>query len=402
MTALRARLDRLTGSPPPAFWWLWAGAFVSALATFVLPFLTLFLRSRGFGVEAMGRMGALYGVGVLLASPGAGALADALGRRPTMVSALACAALATAVLAAAVRPAAIAGAILLVGVSSAAYRPAAMALIADVVLPEGRTRAYGMLRWGNNLGLAVSSVLGGALASLGFGRLFLVDAATTAAFAVVVALRVPETRPTAPPAPGPRGRLLSREAPFLLAFLSLQLLFVLPLWQFQVTLPLAMAGEGHGPAIFGRVLAVNGVLITLLQPWIAARSAGRDPARLMAAGALLVGAGYGAYAVCHGALAFGAATAVWSLGEIVFMPVASAAVAALSPTALRGTYQGAWAFAFGLGMAVSPVLGSVCMQRLGQRALWSSCLACGVLAAAGLLLLGPGMRRKIAARARAV
>jgi MFS family permease len=247
--SLRARLDRLTGSPPAAFWWLWGGALVSALATFVLPFLTLYLRSRGFGVEAAGRAGALYGVGVLLASPVAGSLADRLGRRPTMIGALLCTSAATALLAAVTTPAALAGAVLLVGVSLAAYRPAAMALIADVVPPGARTRAYGMLRWGNNLGLAVSSVLGGALAAAGYGRLFLVDASTTFAFALIVAAMVPETRPTRPASgaarPGPGLRALLRDRT-LLAFLALQLAFVLPLWQFQVTLPLAMAAEATG------------------------------------------------------------------------------------------------------------------------------------------------------------
>ncbi len=317
MASLRARLDRLTGSPPAAFWWLWGGALVSALATFVLPFLTLYLRSRGFGVEAAGRAGALYGVGVLLSSPVAGSLADRLGRRPTMIGALLCTAAATALLAVVTAPAALAGAVLLVGVSLAAYRPAAMALIADVVPPAARTRAYGMLRWGNNLGLAVSSVLGGALAAAGFGRLFLVDASTTFAFALIVAAKVPETRPARPASgaalPGPGLRALLRDRT-LLAFLALQLAFILPLWQFQVTLPVAMAAEGHGPAVFGRVLAVNGVLIALLQPSVAAWTAVRDPARFLATGMLLVGLGYGAYAFCHGALAFGLATGVWSLG----------------------------------------------------------------------------------------
>ena len=50
MQTFRIRFDRLTGAPPPrAFWWLFGGALVSALATFVLPFLTLFLTSRGLG-----------------------------------------------------------------------------------------------------------------------------------------------------------------------------------------------------------------------------------------------------------------------------------------------------------------------------------------------------------------
>ena len=397
--ALRTRFNRLTGAPPRAFWWLWGGSLVSALATFVLPFLTLFLTSHGFGVKAAGRVAALYGVGILAAGPVAGILADRFGRRPTMIGSLFCASVATVLLAVVTAPEALAGAIWLVGVSAASYRPAAMALIADVVPIEGRTRAYGMLRWGNNLGLAVSSALGGALASIGYGTLFLVDASTTLAFALIVAARVPETRPrqAAPEdvRPGPDVRALLRDRLFL-AFLALEFLFVLPLWQFQVTLPIAMAREGHGPAAFGRVLAVNGVLITLLQPSLAAWATRRGPARLLSVGMLLVGLGYGAYALCHSASAFALATGVWSLGEMVSMPVAASTVAALAPKTLRGRYQGAWSFAFGTGMTAAPVLGTAIMGRFGASALWASCLVVGAAAAAAFLSLAPGMRRRAA------
>jgi len=411
MSGLRLRLDRLTGAPPATFWWLWGGSFVSALATFVLPFLTLYLGSLGYGVEAAGRVGALYGVGMLAASPLAGSLADRLGRRPTMMGALTATAIATSLLAAAASPLAVAGAVLLVGASAAAYRSASQALIADVVPPGGRTRAYGMLRWGNNLGLAVSSVLGGALAAWGYRKLFLVDAGTTLAFALLVGARVPETRPAHPPRragePAPSGGGTPLRDGAFLALVALQLGFILPLWQFQVALPAAMAAQGHGPAVFGRVLAVNGVLITLLQPSLAAWAAQRDAARVLASGALLVGLGYGAYALCHRAPAFALATGVWSLGEIVFMPTVAATVASLSPEPLRGRYQGVWTLAIGLGVVASPAAGPALMARRGPPALWGACLLTGLAAAAGLLALGPALRRRGcgaaagAARARA-
>jgi len=75
-----------------AFWRLWGGALLSALATFVLPFL-IFLTSRGIGVREAGQVAALYGVGILVAGPVVGTLADVLNRWPTMVGSLLCAAL---------------------------------------------------------------------------------------------------------------------------------------------------------------------------------------------------------------------------------------------------------------------------------------------------------------------
>ena len=311
MVGLQTRLDRLTGAPPAAFWWLWGGSFVSALATFVLPFLSLYLRSRGFSVEAAGRVSALYGVGMVVASPTAGSFADRFGRRPTMVAALLCAACATTLLAFAVSPLVLSGTVFFVGASTAAYRSSAMAFIADVVTPSARTCAYGMLRWSNNLGVAVSSLLGGALAAFGYGRLFLVDASTTLAFVLIIASRIPETRPLRPTEVGKKSALgsgaLFGDRTFL-ALLVLEFAFILPLWQFQVALPLTMAAPGHGPAVFGRVLSVNGVLITLLQPKVAAWTQARDPARVLSTGVLLVGLGYGSYLFCRSALAFAVAT----------------------------------------------------------------------------------------------
>ena len=38
------------------FWWLWTGALLSALATFVFPFLALYLASLGMPAQRIGRL----------------------------------------------------------------------------------------------------------------------------------------------------------------------------------------------------------------------------------------------------------------------------------------------------------------------------------------------------------
>ncbi len=135
-------------------------------------------------------------------------------------------------------------------------------------------------------------------------------------------------------------------------------------------------------------MAVNGVLIMALQP-LAGRFTRRfEPAHVLAAAALLVGVGYGAYTFCATPLQYAAATAAWSLGEILTLPVASALVAELSPPELRGRYQGLFGLSFGLGMALAPALGGAVMARSGARALWAGCLVAGVLVAIGHLAAG--------------
>ncbi|MGB8930685.1 MAG: MFS transporter [Anaeromyxobacteraceae bacterium] len=82
----RRRLNAAVGGFPPVLWTILAGMFVNRLASFVATFLALYLvRERGFAPDAAGRVVALFGAGVLVAGPLGGTLADAIGRRTTML-----------------------------------------------------------------------------------------------------------------------------------------------------------------------------------------------------------------------------------------------------------------------------------------------------------------------------
>lgn len=392
MRRLRQALASHVGGLPPVFWWLWGGAFLSALATFVFPFLAIFLTARGLPPASAGLVVSLFGVGTLVAGPLAGALADRVGRRPTILAALLGSAASAVWLAFLSSPPAIAAAVLTFGVTSGSMHAPFMATVADVVPPEHRARAYGLAYWGNNVGVGVSLLGGGLLASRGWALPFLLDAATTLLYAAVVFVRVPETRPPGAHAgpraeePGGFGAVL-RDRPFTV-FLSLHVLFAVAFWQFQTSMPIGMTRQGFSPAAFGSVLAVNTALIALVQPW-AARLLGRfAPAHVLAAAAVLVGAGLSSYGLCRTALQYAAATAVWSLGEIAYMPVAAALVAELAPPDLRGRYTGSYGMAFGVSSFVAAALGPATLQAFGAGTLWASCLCACLVAGAGQLLLG--------------
>jgi MFS family permease len=399
MPWLREAWDRRGAGLPAAFWWLFAGSLVNSLASFLVAFLALFLTARGFTVEETGLVVALFGAGTVVAGPVAGAVADRLGRRPTILFSLLVSGALTGLLGAIRAPVAIGAAVLLIGLISNGYRPAAAAVVADVVPAPDRSKAFGFLYWAGNLGMAVSAAGGGLLASLGWGVLFLVDSATTLLFALLVWRRIPESRPA--PGEGAGGAAARGYAAVLgdrvlLAFLGLQLVLMMAFLQFLVALPVEMARGGFGPAVYGRVIAVNGVLIVALQPVAARRLARADTGAVLAAGAALVGLGYGGYALCRTAWHYALATAVWSLGEILVLPVASAVVASLAPPDLRGRYQGLYSLAFGLAMIASPLAGASALGRLGPAALWAACLVFSLLVALGHLAAGPARRRRLA------
>lgn len=380
---------------PATFWALFAGVAVMALATFVFPFLALFLRTRGYSVETTGLIVSLFGAGSIPAGPLAGWLADRAGRRPTLLGALLASAALTALLPFLAWPALVAAGTLALGVAAHAYYPAANAVVADVVPKERYADAYGLMYWERNAGIAASFALGGALAAYGYERLFLADAATTLLFAAVVWWRVPETRPAAPEA-GPataRGFADALRDRHFVALLLAGLCLFLGLFQFMVALPVAMAEAGLSPAAYGAAMSVNGVLIVLVSPWSGRLLARFDAGRTLAGAALLVSAGYGAYTLCATPLQFAAATALWSLGEIATIPLLSALVARLAPPDLQGRYQGLFGLSFGVALALAPALGGAVLGRAGARPLWACVALLGAASAIAHLAAGRARRR---------
>lgn len=200
-------LRSVVGGLPRPFWWLWAGTLVNRLGMVVQPFLILYLTSALAGMIV-----ALFGVGSLLSHPLGGWLTDLIGRRRTMASGLFADGAALLALGASTSLGAIAVCAFLVGLVGEVFRPASAALIADLVSPVDRPRAYSLQYWAVNLGFSVASLSAGLLVSRGYAVLFFVDAGTAAIFALLVLRGIP--RPAALAArlgssPGNGGRGLA-------------------------------------------------------------------------------------------------------------------------------------------------------------------------------------------------
>jgi len=175
-----------------------------------------------------------------------------------------------------------------------------------------------------------------------------------------------------------------------LVFLAASTAGALVYMQSSTTFPLAVQDAGLSLAFYGALVSFNGIVIVLVELPLTTVTR-RFPARpVIALGFLLVGIGFALTGVADSAVALAATVAIWTLGEIVNAPVASAYVADLSPERLRGRYQGAWSFTWGLGLVIGPSLGTA-LYAWRPEALWLGCLALGVLAA-GLMLLGPARR----------
>jgi MFS family permease len=326
-------------------------------------------------------------------------LADALGRRRTLLASLLLEAGTAALLAFLRAPLAIAAAVLVFGAAAAASRPPLRAVVADVVPEDRQARAFGWLYWADNAGVSVSMLAGGVLAAHGWAVPFLVDSATTLGFALVVLLRIPETRPSLPAQERPaRGFSVVLQDRAMLALLGLFFVVQLVYAQSMVALPIDMARRGLPPTAFGATIAVSALLVVLLQPVAPRVLGGLSPPATLALGTSLIGLGMGGYALCGVLWQFVLSTAVWTLGEIAFFATAGAVVTALSPPQARGRYNGAYGLCRSAARIAAPVAGPALLEVSGPGTLWAGCLGLSAAAALGLVAWGRG--REATPRAR--
>lgn len=383
MNAVARRWAQLSDGLPAPFWALLGGTLVNRAGAFVVPMLFVYLtQSRGLAIGVAGSIVSLYGLGSLCGTFIGGVMADRVGRRATMLVSLVVGAVFMVLLGFARETWQIASTAFLLGLSADAYRPASQALVADIVPPQHRMKAFGLQYWAINLGFSFAVTVAGFMAKRNFLLLFIGDAITTLALAAIVFHAVPESRPEPEPHARTQGSFL---APFVdakfLPFLALNFLVVCVFFQHITALPEDMRSKGLTTENFGLAIATNGVLIVLLQPMITRWVAGTSRAVLLAIAAALTGIGMGATALASTLPMYMATVAIWSLGEIIFAPVNAALVAELSPTALRGRYQGAFHLTWSLGAMLAPGAGPWLIQATGLNAFWAICLGLGLFAA---------------------
>ncbi|KAB8181503.1 MFS transporter [Microbispora catharanthi] len=374
------------GGLPRPFWVLFGGSFVNRLGTMVEPFIGIYLtQARGVSLATAGLVMTMFGVGSLLSQPVAGWLADRLGRRVTLTGGMVATAVTMIALGYTTSVPGLVVGMLVLGIVVDAYRPASQAIVADLVAPEDRPRAFGLLFWAINLGFSVAMVAGGWLARSGFTVLFWVDAVTCLIFGLLVWRAIPETRPVREDAQPGRFADVLRDR-LMLAFVLGNLAYALVYLQAYSTLP---------TSAYGMAMAVNGLLIVVVQPLTNSWLARFDPSRVLAAGFALVGLGFALTSLVSSAAGHAAAVAVWTLGEVLTAGIPGAIVATLAPPHLRGRYSGLYGLAWSAGSLLAPLVGTRLLAA-APGLVWPLFGGLGLLAAAGQLLIGRAVRRRAA------
>ena len=384
-----ARFGGLTRS----FWFLWTGTVVNRAGTFIAPFLTLYLTGqRDVSVQQAGLVLACLGLGSAIGQPLGGVLADRIGSRRTMVLGLLSAAVTLLALGAATRLVAVAVAAFVYGLCLDLFRPASQAAVADLVSETDRPRAFALQFWASNLGFSIATPLGGYLATRGFWLLFVLDALASVVFALLILRGVPETRTFVRGAAGSVREVLSDR--LMLGLVACSLAMYVVYMQAYVTLPLAFAADDFGPGTYGAAIALNGVLIIVVQPLALVRLSRWRRGPLLLVAMLLEGLGFGLTALADTVPIHLLAIAVWTAGEVFAAGQLAALVVSLAPVHLRGRYLGTFGFSFGAASFLTPLVGTQVLARVGEPALWGGSLLLCCLAGVGLLRLSLAADRR--------
>jgi MFS family permease len=367
---------------PRAAWILFLGTFVNKFGAFVVPFLTLYLTSRGCTVGQAGLAVAAYGAGNLMATLLGGHLADTLGRRETMVLSMFSGAAMMMLLSQARHFSVIIVLTALTGLTNEFYRPASAALLADVVPPGRRLTAFAALRVAFNAGFAFGPAMAGFLAAYGYFWLFAGDAATSALFGLVVLLAMPRTaRGTQNDAGWNEALRVLRHDRKLHQLLLANFAIALVFFQMCSTFSLHVTGLGFSAKAYGAIVSLNGVLVVLFELPLTAITRRFPARRVMAAGYLLGGLGFALNAFARSVPALAACMIVLTLGEITMVPTASAYLANLAPPQMRGRYMGVAGLTWSLALIIGPWSGMK-LFTLHPAAYWLVCGALGLFAAA--------------------
>jgi MFS family permease len=371
-------------SLPGPVWILCAGTFVNRFGSFVAVFLILYLRSRGYSIAEAGLVVSFYGIGNVVAAGVGGWVADRFGRRNALALSMFSSAVTLLLLSQAQSLPWIIVLTTLAGMTGEMYRPAAAALLTDLTPAGERIPAFALNRLAINLGFAAGPAVAGLLAERSFFLIFLGDALTSAAFGVIALTRLPEGVRVrrGEERRGEAVRTMLHDRAFVF-FLISSVLGAFVYFQSQTTFPLHVRASGLSDADYGLLISLNGLAIVLFElPLVAITQ--RFPYRpVLTVGSLLVGLGFALNAVANDLPELALTVLIWTLGEIIYAPVASAYVADIAPEHLRGRYQGAWGLTWGLAYVFAPAVGAA-IFAWSSDGLW---LICGLLGLASALLL---------------
>jgi MFS family permease len=367
----------------------------------ILPFEIIYLHQfRGFSTATAGLvLGVILGAGTLVTLP-SGALLDRFRVKPILIAGNLASALGYAGLAFVDRPWQAFAWAVIGGAGVGVTRTANQTLLVTLITPEQRVASFALGRAAQNLGLGLGAAVAGFVVSSAqdlrsFQALYLFDAITYGALALVVLAVVPNRRAAAAGTGTGEGgfREVARDRRFLIVIAVNLVLIIVGYALFANILPPFVKAHTHaGPGAIGILFVFNTFFVAIAQVPATSLFKRMHRARIFAtASGLFAIALLGVLpaTLIHselGAAALLCAVAtVIAIGECVHSLVLGPLVADLAPPHLLGRYISVFSLMVTGGFAIGPAIGGAVLAFSPDAVWWGGALVAGVIGAGALL-----------------
>jgi MFS family permease len=253
--------------------------------------------------------------------------------------------------------------------------------------------AYALNRLAINIGMSIGPVAAGFLSLIDYSIIFYVDGITSiiAGFFLIYAPWTKSNTRSSSTDIYDEETQINIDADsnrkliyFLIAMIPVSMVF----FQHISTMPLFVVNElGISTATYGLLFAINTGMVILFEVPLNDYLGKFKEGRVLAVGAFLTGLGFGGMAFCTDVISIAVTIVIWTIGEMIILPISVAYVSNIAPDNKRGAYMGFYQMIFNLAFTVGPILGTIVMETHGSKILWYAIFILGLISTLMMLKL---------------
>jgi len=356
-------------------WWLALVMFINRSGTMVIPFLTVYLTSRGYTLAQAGYVMAAFGCGSIMGGYLGGRLTDRFGHYYVQVFSLLLNGILFIVLGQMQTLLQFAICIFVLSSLGESFRPANSAAIAAYSNEANRTRCYSLNRLAINVGWAIGPAVGGLLASINYQLLFWVDGLTCMLASLLLYFLFADAK-----ASGVRKQASHQSVQSASAYrdkiflLGMFYIFLVGLCFFQMfnILTVYYKQELHlRENVIGAVLAMNGLIIAFVEMVLVYKLENRRQAVIfMMLGSFFIGLSFLILNISPAFVFVLLQMVIATLGEMLLFPFMNNFWVGRSNESNRGQYAAVYTMSFSAAIVLAPTFASQIATWLGFPVLW--------------------------------
>jgi predicted MFS family arabinose efflux permease len=373
-------------------WWLALVIFINRSGTMVIPFLTVYLTSKGYSIAQAGYVMAAFGCGSILGGYAGGRLTDAFGHYYVQVFSLLLNGILFIVLGQMQTLLQFMICIFVLSSLGESFRPANSAAIAAYSNETNRTRCYSLNRLAINVGWAIGPAIGGLLASINYHLLFWADGLTCIIASLFLYFLFSEARTNTIRKKASHEKVnISSAYKDKIFLFGMFCIFLVGLCFFQMfnVLTVYFKQQLHlRENIIGAVLALNGLIIAFVEMILVYKLENRrEAASYMMLGSFLIGASFLILTISPAFIFVLLQMIIVTSGEMLLFPFMNNFWVGRSNENNRGQYAAVYTMSFSAAIVLAPTFASQVATWLGFPVLWICYFILCSFAAVGYFLL---------------